>query len=212
MKELFAKRLFDFKSSKIPKDGLLAYYPLRSDALDVSGNNNHGTLGSTSSFEDAYAIFTGVATDEISLPYFPEATRWTVCANVIITAMNGYTFPVSVKFGFYGNNGISVAGSSLGAQVRDVFSYYGHFVPTINTTYNVITSSDMISGGGSIYKNSVLQVNQAINESGWGVVGSKVGSGYFGNLFKGKISDVAIYNRILTQEEITQFYNTTKRY
>ena len=180
---------------------------------DLSGNNNHGTLvngvGYTSS-NSGSLVFDGT-NDKVTF------------GNGVISNTNGITVSVWFNtssaskyqdiFDLDDSQGVWIVTSS--GQIQAGFntnSNYMIYNYSPNTWYNVILSG--INNSNNLYVNGVLRGtqtqtvknNMVLTNARIGNVDGDRSSEYF----IGMIPSVQIYNRVLSQDEITQNYNATK--
>lgn len=216
----------------IPKNGLVGWWPFNGNANDESGNNNNGTVNgaslTTDRFEkekNAYS-FDGVSNviylDSFFLNnnlnkmsysvWFKRATNSESSGRKTIIVQKsqdgiGYSNMISydVKenesplyfYNYWPQNNYYISQSSV--------------IPTENIWYNVVTTRDSVSM--KIYINGILQNTKSFIH---GIENAKdlvIGGHWDYNNnktsenFKGKIDDIGIWNRALTQQEITDIYN-----
>jgi hypothetical protein len=217
--------------SYLPSNGLVGYWPFNGNANDESGNGNHGTVngatlaadrnGNTSS---AYS-FDGVDDFIQCLQSGPignsnvTASFWLKTDQVSYGHIIGYGSDAGsgTNFRIYSGDG--------GCSQSIVFDTYDNAVAQNNTHDNIwnfftVVYESSNSGNLSdvkIYKNSSLlnSICFSVNNSLTNITNQypiKFGK-YHGTVqngaFDGIIDDIAIYNRALTQEEITALYNGT---
>jgi hypothetical protein len=216
--------------------GLVGYWPFCGNANDDSGNGNNGTVNgatlTTDRFGNANSAFNfdGI-NDLISIP---DSNTLSITNNITMSAwvyvnsdnqnyhsilskrLNGnwsYNLSLSYYFGPGGsptevNKVFSGRRNNSGAQWEYKFSdepiVFGQwFQITIKIENNVITFyKNGIDMGVNLYGNqfTIPMINQAI--------GLTLGSnGDGGEWFNGNLDDIGIWNRALTQEEITNLYN-----
>jgi len=101
-------------------------------------------------------------------------------------------------------NGIFALGISS-SYTGNPFVYLNHNTININTWYNFVVTKNS-SDNVSFYQNTVLL--GTLNKPGATNI-HKIGRGYVYD--NAKISNVSFYNRALTQQEIKQNYNATKK-
>ena len=219
----------------LPADGLVGWWPFNGNANDESGNGNNGTvLNGTTLTSDrndiansAYEI-DGVncsSAKGVSIPAILQNTEYSIsiwCKSNDSTKINqtiinssphafiglnlNYNIPSALnKFGaFYGNGGwILNAGTMNWNSIQK--QNWKHFV-------FVKTISEL-----KFYENEQLVFNQIItplsnpgqiNSFTCGAITINGGSLCY-ETFKGKIDDVAIYNRALTGQQIQALYTQT---
>jgi hypothetical protein len=202
--------------SNVPSNGLVAWYPFNGNANDESGNGNNGTVnGATLSVDrignanSAYS-FDGI-NDFIQLPFniqqHPISVSVWFNTNAVqfqsiidndIAPLFGNDIILSYSNYGLGNNDKVCALYHDGAFASD-FSY------SINTDYHLMVvwydneTKIFLNGnvvGSQIHSEGTIEggnfrIGVHSNNMGW---------------FNGNIDDIAIYNRALTQEEITALY------
>ncbi len=214
--------------TELLKQGLVAYYPFNGNANDESGNGNHGTVvGATLTLDrfelgEKAFIFDGIQNriiisnsasfnfqqnNRYSISYWIRPKSLLRNINQIIfdkqfSAGNGQigwnsTIEPNGKLNFYVHNGNgNLTGCNFGDVSKDAWYHVVHI-------WN--------KGSASTYLNGVLVGTS--NYSGF--VGDNlepliIGNSDFGPIgtaFNGLLDDIRIYNRALTQEEITYLAN-----
>lgn len=188
-------------------------------AYDVSGNGNNGTLTNGVQYVadgDGSWSFDGI-NDYVStaITTFGNNTTWTVWINRVSSVntlnmfmgrflpyfaaregTNGFLFSNSI-------NSVQKSVYSIGVTVKDNTWYHLSFT----TEYNGVDTT------------MKMYINGVLNNSGT-FTGEQTQFGYAFSIgdgrnlpwypFNGEVNDVRIYNRTLTQAEITTIYNATK--
>lgn len=212
-------------------NGMVAYYPFCGNANDGSGNANNGTVNGATLTTDRYGnpnsaySFDGVSNyirvDNTLISNSP--TSYTISAwyntqnysasngdgRVLISDRNtglcsykytmGFTtnhFLNGVIYDCNGPNGDSVGGDAgLDNNWHNTVFIYDNSLATI-----------------FLYIDGVL-VNTTTNVTKWSNMSNPTNIGYWngfvgaGGFFEGKIDDIGIWNRALSQQEITNLYN-----
>jgi formylglycine-generating enzyme required for sulfatase activity len=203
---------------KSVESGLVAWYPFNGNANDASGNGHDGTV-----------IGTTLTTDRFGTPnsayYFPgNGERISVPHADSLNLLNGYTLSTWINFEVGGlsspriidkftysfftlQNGSS---RSLGMYFSDQTSLFTTTTISAGQWYHVVSSYDLHQR--KIYVNGSLVASDSstfalITNSLPLEIGRKPVYGY--DSFKGKIDDVRIYNRALSDSEILQLYNAS---
>jgi hypothetical protein len=220
----------------VPTNGLVGWWPFNGNANDESGNGNNGTVNGAILTSDrngnvnsAY-YFDGV-NDFIQIsnnPSLEPSNSITIAAWVFIETNPSDNFPaiISKEAGIYpgyvsyalicGNAGLNqlgdpgmqvttntvgyhwtgVTGASLLNQWVFVTGVYNGSYMNIYHNGNLATS---IPVSGTIqYQNYLLTIARSMANS----------TSVF-SYFNGKIDDISIYNRALSQQEITSLYQTS---
>jgi hypothetical protein len=205
--------------------GLVAYYKLNGDALDYSGYNNHGILNgaipannrhnnpnSAYSFDginDYVWVGNSVRPNKIaySLWFLSNSTKDNLC----IIRYRSFGFSVGL------NNNYRTLTSKFAAicyiNATEVYVYETQKNYCDNKWHHLVISYD-----GNFYKAYIDKIEvYASNVLGFSSI--YYGLGYSDGLalgrdgdnsdfyFEGSLDDVRIYNRALSQEEITELYN-----
>lgn len=208
--------------------GLVAYYPFNGNANDESGNGNNGTVNgailTTDRFGNAgkaYA-FDGI-NNWINVP---SATSLNLLGSFSISAwlnanvFNNHNFIVSKNQGVTGEGtwhfGIEQNSSLFQLHYNadpcfclQTIAANGSNVP-VNQWTHVLVTYDSVDHFLKYYMNGILIssfnnfiYNNQITSYDL-LIGKESGlNGTVTGYFKGKLDDIAIYNRALTQEEIT---------
>jgi len=205
-------------------DGLVAYYPFNGNANDESGNGKHGMVSeaalSNDRFGDSYKAYNFDGADDYikveNLDYqFSNALSFSVWIN-----------PVNAQKGVIINKWVYAAEDKSLTFTSDQKISFCLAGPTGSLSCFTPTMSDSIiplnqwthlaavydGSAAKIYINGVLDISQSAS----GNIFNYDGKLYFGfnpdrigeyNFpFKGKLDEVRIYNRALTQAEIQQLY------
>lgn len=212
------------------ESGLQAYYPFNGNANDESGNGNNGVVSGSTLINDrdgkennAYS-FDGVD-DYIQLPYSSKLepsifsiSLWfktTVSQNLYLIASDHPTSaPAKCFHGFYlrlTSEGKIEYGIDASSKCSDGFGVNSKDTLNDGKWHNIVATYDgntMILYIDSIKNGEETNVvygktKQAIKIGDSNYHYEKHSHGY-SEYFDGVIDDIYIYNRILTQEEITQ--------
>jgi surface protein len=195
--------------------------------LSVSGNN--GTLTNSPGF---YAnggggiVFNGTDNyvDSLSGSVFTDPTTQSVTISVWMfvpsnaTWSNGNKGSIFAKGNNEGSFGLvrDTVNNQVQLWIRGITSGSGGPTTTINRDEWVNIVGTWSGTTSSIYKNGVLQNSSTLEiVGGLDTTSYQIGnvmsfSGANGNFFKGSISNVQVYDKILTTTEISQNYNAMK--
>ena len=217
----------------IPTNGLVAWYPFNGNANDESGNGNNGNLNSVTLTADrngntnsAYNFigqnsYIDIGSGGLSNnPTNCSFSVWFKLSSVYTNTIRQSSILMSKR---HADDGSSWTTMSIGndlntnnCQIDLVVDGQGHVTNVYggqsvcnNQWYNMVGTK---SGNTySIYLNGIF-INSVIdnfNQPG-SIYNMHIGhQGAWGNWFNGQIDDIAIYNRALTQSEITSLYTTS---
>ena len=214
--------------SYVPSNGLIGWWPFSGNTNDESGNGYNGTVTgatlTTDRFGNANSSYNfngtsskigfGSSQSLINLSVFTYSVwlyRDPLCKyGAIVISNYGGNYRGNLLFGKVDGNGY--------AQIRlhKLSSFAGSESSILDNTWtNIVTVKD--ANSVKIFKDGVLIQNSDItnftslnNTSFPFVVG---GSGWGNsNYFMGNIDDIGIWNRALTQTEITNLYNANLCY
>jgi hypothetical protein len=216
--------------SYLPTDGLIGWWPFNGNANDESGNGYNGTVNGatlaadrTGNANSAYSFDTNQfiqLNNTTNLNPYPLSISLWYKVNVYSA---GESSPILFKY-------VSAAWNGFGIGLNDynnipcvypqylrgtsnrVFGYYGEPAfdqPNVNIQqwYHYIFTLD--ASGGKIYVNGNLIASKAWTGTPGATTSSlpiKVGGSY-NTWYRGMVDDIAIYNRALTQAEVTALYN-----
>ena len=214
--------------SYVPSNGLVGWWPFNGNANDESGNGNNAILQGNASFAiDRYSVanrsYLGDLTsgaDITSLSNFPFGNSE---RTISLWFQSSIPYPGGDRTLFaYGDNN---SGGRFGLYMDGTFIGVEHmngarrcaYTPDGNWHNFTVTypSSGMGTNDIMLYFDGLLQSSSNINPVSslntansnihWiGTLGFSPGWLY---AFSGKIDDIGIWNRALTQQEITNLYN-----
>jgi hypothetical protein len=212
---LSAKTVTITQQSALPTDGLVAYYPFNGNANDESGNGNNGIVYGATLTVDRKGIINSAyrfngSDNYIKYPLLSSSnvitiSLWFYWENTSANEMIFYN-------GFADRNGFGLLVSSNNGSI-------GNKLGIIHggLSYNILSNSPICPN--NIWKNVIvikennlwkLLIDSQLISTGTGSPNLATGSftiSYIANHFKGKIDDIRIYNRTLTETEIQQLYN-----
>ncbi len=232
LNEQEVSELYDLEKPKLSlDDGLVAYYPFNGNANDESGNGNDGVVngatltldrngvaGSAFDFDGNDSVETPVTLSPYNRGSFsawvrtsintaPASTR-SVVSQARLPGGTGFTLTVDVGgrpsadyLERAGNGDISVGASQNGVDISNDRWY--HLVATTDGERTRLYSSGMLIATSTRYVSSDPATSQNI------LIGRELPNG-IGRFFLGLIDDVRIYNRALSEEEVTALYNLEK--
>ena len=206
--------------SYVPTNGLVGWWPFNGNANDESGNGNHGVVNGATLTTDRNGTgnkaynFDG-DNDRIviensllsSQPTSYSISIWSLSNSVtgeLICDRNTINYDFKYRL-VYDNDSIiyaTVSGGQVGWNKTDYPK---------NKWNHVVAIGDLQSNTSKFYLNGVLIYTRDIyypNHLNATTIGANYAPGYPGydNAINGKIDDIAIYNRALTQQEITALY------
>ncbi len=207
--------------TELLKQGLVAYYPFSGNAGDSSGNANHGTVNGATLTSDRFSNLNSAYSfnnNTISAPYksyltFSDTRKFSVSIwtyePIYYTSVHyiGLRSPGqnSNFWNLYTSNGLAWQ------TFLNPSGTLGVFLPNqqipINTWTNIICTYE--NGTWKLYLNGKL-VGSALSSITFNndtITPLEIGNSGNYEPFFGKIDDVRIYNRALTQEEITYLAN-----
>jgi hypothetical protein len=232
------------------KNELIAYYSFSGNALDQSGNGNHGkVLGSPQlttdrynnansaySFSTAKAGF-GTLNQEINIPFNPAFNTKTITVaawvNPITYGWSGNTPDYSVIISRFQDGYSNPNGQvwTLTCQTTKIESYILNASSANNQTNTLVASPTPIPlnkwshvaitydgntlklyiNGDLVHSKTSGLVLNTLGSSGISIGESFNANGYW-NPFNGKIDDVAIYGRALSETEMKSLFNSQGLY
>jgi len=220
----FTISVTDVLNEAIPTNGLVAWYPFNGNANDESGNGNNGTVNGANLSTDRYGIsnrsynFDGIS-NFISAPSINLAATATITAWVNPSSLIGAIVD-------HDKDAITNSGYSMlyNNSTRGLYAHVGWSGVTSNNIYPnpaysltlnewnhcVLVYSNgtakLFLNGALVYSqtgvNPITQNNELLlfGKSLWG-----------GNLFNGKLDDIGIWNRDLSDSEALQIYTASKQ-
>ncbi|MCK5229514.1 MAG: hypothetical protein KAR13_04570 [Desulfobulbaceae bacterium] len=205
-------------------DGLVAYYPFNGNANDASGNVNHGTVHGATLIEDRFGNSNSAYSFDGNNDYI--ITNYTPSQNL------GTNFSISSWIKWNGSTGnhqrivTKWQEGNIGSHEYSLFLYGGsnkirlsvgsgkiqsEFVPTLDTWHFVTATSNnsfaKIFIDGSLvfeksYSTSIVYDQEPLIIGGGGTQYSMPRY-----IFNGVLDDIRIYNRALSDSEISELYN-----
>lgn len=210
-----------FRTTPDITTGLVGYWPFNGNSNDESGNGNHGTVIGAILSQDRFGnaskaySFDGVDDNiygQLLNPIVTTGNGLTLCSwinfpvlnslpqiNLVDSNGSGYGIWSNVINGnivFNGLCGNAFAPTTM--QISDINS------PATNTWYSVILTCDLTTNNSKLYINGVI-----VGDSNSPLLQASIDLFTFGkwpgnNVYlTGKLDDIRIYNRALTQAEIT---------
>ncbi len=210
--------------SYIPTNGLVGWWPFNGNANDESGNGNNGTLvGGTvlttdrlGNLNSAYA-FDGIG-DYIDCG---NAASLNITGSITISAWL-FASDFNDTRGIVSKSALPpvddayqlVAGPYVPSDLNFLNSDYGYLVPTLSWVH-VVSVFDSSSQTISLYTNGLLDTTISVAFNSIGTSTDNLCLGTHRPTFtpnwswSGTLDDIGIWNRALSQTEITQIFSET---
>ena len=229
---VFTSYAFSQVPNYVPTNGLVGYWPFNGNANDESGNGNNGTVNGATLTSDRFgnvnsaydfngtSDFIDVAdntalrlnsTDFTISVWINETSRASTQESIISkrTAANGNGYILNIEGSVQPIPGLTNFHVSGGGDPR---AYSNTIVP-LNVWKNITLTYQLSSQTLKTYIDGVLNstTTSIPTPNAANSVAMKIGTDAAGNpyFFHGKIDDISIYNRALTQQEITNLYTST---
>jgi hypothetical protein len=224
--------IFSQVPSYVPSNGLVGYWPFNGNANDQTPNGNNGTVNGASLTTDRFGNansaydFDGL-NSEIIVPNNPSLNlenpnqfTFSYWINVATLLPTGISFVIikQTDFGLIQdgyNSGVEYLYSSS-CRIQNGPSSsslaFGSLANTIPTNSWIFVCQVWDGNHGKTYLNNIL-VNDVVGSAvaGDNLADLRFGKPIFtsssGGGFDGKIDDIGIWNRALSQQEITNMYN-----
>lgn len=207
-------------TESIPTLGLLAHYPFNSSPNDASGNGHNGVVQGAALTADRFG-------HSSSAYFFNGINAYILISNGFSFSNSSFTISSWAKRDSNGDydciigQGSGTANASLHIGFRDAalqfkftFAFYQNDLDVPSQYSDLLLhhwacSYDAITHARKVYRDGVLVASDIspTNYAGSGPI--YLGLHYPGNPsnFGGTIDDIRIYNRALTEAEITQLYH-----
>ena len=214
--------------SYVPTNGLVGWWPFNGNANDESGNGNNGTVNGATLTSDRF----GTANNAYS---FNGVNNFIQCPNQMLTGsvsfsgwykMSNFNTPGNDMF-FISNQSTSndIYSSNIAFGFRSYQGQYGHStyvqtpltgyyatnnLPTTNVWHHIFCVFEegiyvrMYLDNQLVYNNTNVITNSSQASFPLLFGGTGTSNFYF---YSGQLDDIAIWNRALTQQEITALYN-----
>lgn len=214
--------------SYVPTNGLVGYWPFNGNANDESGNGNNGVVNgatlTTNRFGNTNSSYTFNGNSEINIPSINQNSDWSISFwfSSLNLANFGLQYPLGIgctSLSAYGAPGFGINGGTQqnpcnSLQLNKMFLTDGATQCTSNlwasqnylqqVWYHVVINN--LNSQYSIFVNGQQQITG--NLADVNIDNLILGRRCNFNLLKfiGKIDDLSIWNRVLTQDEITSLY------
>jgi hypothetical protein len=228
---LTTQTLFAQVPSYVPTNGLVGYWPFNGNANDQSGNGNNGTVNGATLTADRF----GNANSAFGLATLTE----NLSVNNVVPSFNNNALSVSlwmkfptqynqsslalVKNGIPYTNGFDVAIDQNNA-VYGLNNYLVVFLVGNGVSVSFISNQSELGAWSNIvstydgsnikiYLNGILKATQSFNQS-LNIPNNNLVFGSWDNpttpaVSSRQIDDIGMWNRALTQQEITNLYNSS---
>ena len=212
--------------------GLVAYYPFNGNANDESGNGNNGTVNGATLTSDRFGNANKAYSFNGTQNYIEVPDQTTLRFNSSFSISLWFSFN---SFNFNPSD-IAFISKALGSDYYDSYEVYydWHYrfsaaycntggcdevdyfnTPSINNWYHIVSLFDKGSNTMKLYLNGILAVNTPLVNSSFTLdydnnsllIGVDSEYGANDQFFDGKLDDIRLYNRLLTETEIQQLYN-----
>ena len=214
--------------SYVPTSGLVGWWPFNGNANDESGNGNNGTVNGATLTTDRF----GVANKAIYNNSNPQYLSFPNGASTVLNLTNDFSFGYWVKTSVINSNngflsfGDNVASAPLAAGIVSGLMNAGKLGVGIRGTWyqsNAYVNNNVWRFVCVTYESGTLKffIDGILDSQFTGIPNplSWNGNRTFGcrsDLFMnsntnyiGYVDDIAIYNRALTQQEITNLYTSS---
>jgi len=206
----------------VPADNLIGWWPFEGNANDLSGNTNHGTfVGASTLTTDRFGI---------SNRSFDGGSSYVTCPSTVFRFARTDNFSFSVWFFDRGNSsGRLISNESpeghfritpnSGYNIAVCFGDYQKVNVSLNQWHHLVYTYS--SRTEKIYIDGILTITdvdgiltiinndnstEALNYSSPFTIGAKASPG--NDRWNGKIDDIGLWSRVLTQTEVTNLYNS----
>jgi len=216
----------------VPTNGLVGWWPFNGNANDESGNNNNGTVNGATLTSDRFGLqnssynFNGtsdyitipaaannVITGSYSISFWLKINPWLneLDGHEVISDRDAssYNYRFRMNFGATQLPDTTAIQTVVANQVYTIFSS----IPTVNSWEHYVICYSSTNQVLSAYKNGSLinSINNVPFEPNAREINlGRTLSPIFPNglaYYSGIIDDIGYWNRVLTQQEITDLYN-----
>ena len=220
---LFTTMSFTQVPSYVPANGLLGWWPFNGNAHDESGNGNNGTVSGATLTTDLYGdansayIFDGI-NDYINAGDFYNFnnSNFTISVWFVQIGPTSNALISKREVNGLGNwwhltlNTFLISASNNGpflwlAPLHENFNKYTWTNYTITREGNVIS----FFANGILSSQDILSTTYNMNNNANLIFGSLFFDGAYGDFHNGKLDDIGIWNRALTDCEIQNLYTST---
>ena len=215
--------------SYVPTSGLVGWWPFNGNANDESGNGNSGTVNGATLTSDRFGVANkAYSFDGVNDRIFAGNTNLTQNYSISFWAFissNTFAYPIGFGINSVSSDGYGIGFSSSNpppscpSPINTYFIYDGlsptgcfnvAYTQNVQSTFSwksiILTKTNNIV---QVYVNGVLEISTTAL-SLQGIINL-----YFGVrsdvlfYFNGKLDDIGLWNRALTQQEITNLYTSS---
>jgi hypothetical protein len=224
----YGNQVIFITTSDLPTIGLVAYYPFYGNANDESINANNGIVSGATLTTDRNGIadrayyFDGVSNYIKVIGALPITNSFTISFWAYSERSNGYSNILSDGSSDFGGNDflINFRGNAIGIRADknnlplnyedsspielsglDILNKWVHVVWTMNPN-----TSKVYLNGSLIMTLNISGTNEGFHDA-FSFIGARQVWNSPDNFFQGKLDDILIYNRILSDTEINILYN-----
>ena len=206
--------------SYVPTNSLVGYWPFNGNANDESGNGNNGTVNGATLTTDRQgnnnSAYNFDGNSFIQIDNWNSITGNTHFTVSFWTNPNQNNNGWALAFGSSENGKAFCAGNwhwggeNFGAQIWK-YDYISNALTTTN--FNTWSNIIIVYQNNTInaYKNGVLVATQVVNYVATSLSQGVLNFGKqisFNEFYSGSLDDIGIWNSALTQQEITNLYNS----
>jgi hypothetical protein len=203
----------------VPADNLIGWWPFNGTANDESGNGNNGAVNGATLITDRFGA-TGKAYDfqgtNISVSMTSLLHNNPVRSFSVWFYANGPQNGGRIYETTYLNGGIALYNNNIldawYSNAQNEANVTNVNTGELNKWHHLVYITNCNTGLGQIYLDGVLTAsrNGAINTApqNWQNKFMRFGIGASGESFNGRIDDIGVWSRVLTQTEITNLYNS----
>lgn len=204
-----------------PSDGLINLYSLDGDVIDRVGGAN-GTINGSVSFEQG--VFSRCAKTGsgayISIPINLNSSSYSISMWLKLKNYRDYAGIICYRGGNYANGLFSVGPSEYSTRDGYMIQYanqpsgrnirqYCFWNSDLHDFHHIVFTSNNVMYVDSVRRNYDYLFDEGSYQTMY--LGNPTNLGYdsvdYNRYYDGWISQVAIYNRVITQDEINKIYN-----
>ena len=210
---LITQTLFAQIPTYVPTNGLVGYWPFTGNANDESGNGNNGTfVGGSNLTTDRFGNSNNA---------FQGGSSYITCPPTVFQFGRNDNFSISIWYTKSFNDGgrmVSTENPEGNFRISkngnvDLSVQYGDYLDFSivdnnwhNLTYTYSNRNEKVYIDGILSITNYDNAPELLNYGSPFTIGAKATPGY--DKWDGKIDDIGIWNRALTQQEITNLYNS----